>query len=235
MLETIFININPRPLTGNKNYLNKHGYNIVREKVTLFNYDNCFCKNENCKSVVALANILPVNVCNLIGGYIKPTCFDCSDLMEAEEHFVRDKQIPEEGLEKAELQLQVIKLMQNTDITQLAENGYSIKIRHYRKHIDRVFDIHEVKEWFRYTTMHYQALKSYCKNNQDEVTLLLKHCLKIEELKFIINSDLFFPNLNSWWSYINTSYYIRNILSDLIEIYTDQLIKDTRIIVVGIV
>ena len=38
--------------------------------MTLFNYDNCPCKNKKCKSVVALANILPVNVCNLIGGYI---------------------------------------------------------------------------------------------------------------------------------------------------------------------
>ena len=75
-----------------------------KRKMTRFNYDNCPCKNANCKSVVALANILPVDVCNLIRGYIKPTCFDCSDLLDAEEHFVRDKDIPE-ALEKAELQL----------------------------------------------------------------------------------------------------------------------------------
>ena len=45
--------------------------------------------------------------------------------------FVRDKDIPE-GLEKAELQLKNVTIMQNNDITQLAENQYSIK--QYRKH-----------------------------------------------------------------------------------------------------
>ena len=186
---------------------------------------NVLVKIKKFKSVVALANILPVNVCNLIGGYIKPTCFDCWYLRDEEEHFMRNKDIPEEGLEKAELQLQVIKLMQNNVFTLLVENQYSIKIRHYRKHIDRVFDIQEVKERFKTRKMYYQGLKSYCKNNQKEVAVLLKNCLKIEELKFIKNSDLFFPNLNNWWSYRNNNYYMRNILSDLIEIYTDQLIK----------
>ena len=80
--------------------------------MTLFNYDNCPCKNNKCKSVVVLANILPVDVCNLIGGYIRVTCFDCRYLMEEEEHFMRNQDIPEEGLEKAELQLQFIKLLQ---------------------------------------------------------------------------------------------------------------------------
>ena len=69
--------------------------------MTLFNYDNCPYKNIKCKSVVALTNILIVNVCNLIDGYIRIICFDCWYLMDEEEHFMRDKDIPEEGLEKA--------------------------------------------------------------------------------------------------------------------------------------
>ena len=99
--------------------------------MTLFNYDNCPCKNKKCKSVVALANILPVDVCNLIGGCIKPTCFDCWYLRDEEEHFMSDKNIPEEGLEKAELQLNIIKQMQNNDITQLT--GYHFSLKDYRK------------------------------------------------------------------------------------------------------
>ena len=191
--------------------------------MTLFNYDNCPCKNKKCKSVVALANILPVNVCNLIGGYIKPTCFDCRYLREEEEHFMSDKNIPEEGLEKAELQLNIIQQIQNNDITQLTGCHFSLK--HYRKNIDRVFDIQEVKERFKNRKMYYQALKSYCKNNEYEVCVVLKHCLKVEELKYWKQNGFCFPNLNSWWSYRNNNYYMRNILSDLIEIYTDQLIK----------
>ena len=191
--------------------------------MTLFNYDNCPCKNKKCKSVVALANILPVNVCNLIGGYIKPTCFDCWYLRDEEEHFMSDKNIPEEGLEKAELQLNIIQQIQNNDITQLTGCHFSLK--HYRKNIDRVFDIQEVKERFKNRKMYYQALKSYCKNNEYEVCVVLKHCLKVEELKYWKQNGFCFPNLNSWWSYRNNNYYMRNILSDLIEIYTDQLIK----------
>ena len=124
--------------------------------MTLFNYDHCPCKNK-CKSVVALANILPVDVCNLIGGYIRETCFDCWYLMDEEENFKRNKDIPEEGLEKAELQLNIIKQMQNkvqnNDITQLT--GYHFSLKHYRKNIDRVFDIQEVKERFKNRKMYY--------------------------------------------------------------------------------
>ena len=57
-------------------------------------------KMKKCKSVVALASILPVNVCNLIGGYIKPTCFDCWYLRDEEEHFMSDKHIPKKVWKK---------------------------------------------------------------------------------------------------------------------------------------
>ena len=84
---------------------------------------------------MALANILPVDVCNLIGGYIREPCFDCWYLMDEEENFKRNRDIPEEGLEKAELQLNIIKQMQNNvqnnDITQLT--GYHFSLKHYRK------------------------------------------------------------------------------------------------------
>ena len=136
---------------------------------------------------------------------------------------MRDKHLPEEGLEKAVLQLKIIKQMLNNDITHLTGIPYDNK--QYRKSIDRIFDKQEVKERFKNRKMYFQAMESYSKNNNEEVTVRLKHCLKIEELKFIINSDLFFPNLNNWWSYRNHDFYMGNILSDLIEIYIDHLIK----------
>ena len=73
--------------------------------------------------------------------------------------------------------------------------------------------------------MYYQALKSYCKNNENEVCIILRKCLDIEDLINFKRYGFSFPNLNSWRSYRNRSCYMRNILSDLIEIYTDQLIK----------
>ena len=44
---------------------------------------------------------------------------------------MRDKTIPEEGLEKAELQLNIMEQMQNNDITHLTGNHYGMK--QYRK------------------------------------------------------------------------------------------------------
>ena len=164
---------------------------IYPEKMALFNYDNCPWKNVRCKSVVALANIFPVSVCNLIGDYSKPTCFDCLYLLDEEEHFMRDKDIPEEGLEEAELQLKSIKQMQNTAITHLTDNHYDIKT--IQKNIDRIFGKQEVKERFKNRKMYSQAMKSYCKNNEREVRVVLKHCLKDEELKQWKQNGLYFP------------------------------------------
>ena len=51
--------------------------------------------------MVALANILPVNVCNLIDDYSKMDCFKCRCLKLKEMDFMKDRDLPEEGLEKA--------------------------------------------------------------------------------------------------------------------------------------
>ena len=59
---------------------------------------------------------------------------------------MRDKELPEAGLEKAELQSTVIKQMQNNDITHLTVSHDDIK--QYRTSIDRIFDRQEVKERF---------------------------------------------------------------------------------------
>ena len=73
--------------------------------------------------------------------------------------------------------------------------------------------------------MYYQALKSYCKNNENEVSIVLRTCLNIEDLKHFKRYGLNFPSLNSGWSYRNHDFYLRNILCDLIETYKGLLIK----------
>ena len=50
-----------------------------------------------------LSKILPVNVCNLIGEY-NSKCFKCRTLYLKEEVFMKDKVLPDEGLERAEMQ-----------------------------------------------------------------------------------------------------------------------------------
>ena len=189
--------------------------------MALFNYSNCHCKKIRCENVGAIANILPVNVCNIINDYSKMDCFKCRCLKLKEMYFMKDKDLPEEGLEKAELQLLFFKQSFNNYITQMTGQHYDDK--QYRRNIDNIFDKLGVKERFKNRKMYYQAMKSYCKNNSHEVRLILRKCIKIEQLSFMKNNDFNFPNLNSWWSYRNNNYYMRHILSNLIEIYTDQL------------
>ena len=40
-------------------------------------------------------------------------------------------------------------------------------------------------------------MKPYCKNNSHEVSLILRKCIKIEQLSFMKNNGFNFPNLNS--------------------------------------
>ena len=171
--------------------------------------------------MVALANILPVNVCNILDGYSKMDCFKCRCLKLKEMDFRKDGDLPEEGLEKAELQFLFFKQSFNNYITQMTGQHYDDK--QYRRKIDNISDKLGVKERFKNRKMYYQAMKSYCKNNSHEVSLILRKCTKIEQVSFMEKKNEFnFPNLNSWWSYRNNNYYMRHILSDLIEIYTDQ-------------
>ena len=176
-----------------------------------------------CKTVVALANKLPVHVCNLIGGYNKADCFKCQCLKEKEESLMNEPSLLDDGIEEAEAQLLFFRSMFNKDITQLRLNHQDN--RSYRKPIDKLFDKQEVKERFGNRESYYQAIKSYCKNNSLEVQGILEYCINIQKLKHMMCNWLLMPNLNSWWEYRNTDYYLRNILSDLIEIYKDQLIK----------
>ena len=70
--------------------------------------------------------------------------------------------------------------------------------KQYRGNIDNVFDKLGVKERFKNRKMYYQAMKLYCKNNSHKVSLILRKCIKIEQLSFMTNNDFNLPNhLNS--------------------------------------
>ena len=140
-----------------------------------------------------------------------------------EKDFMKVRDLPEEGLEKAELQLLFFKQSFNNYNTQTTGQHYDDK--QYRRNIDNVFDTLEVKEGFKHMKMYNQSMKSYCKNDSHEVNLILRKCIKIEQLSFMKKMIFNFPNLNSWWPYRKNNYCVRHSLSDLIEIYTDQLIE----------
>ena len=87
--------------------------------MALLNYSNCSCKNSRCENVVALANIVSVNVCNIIDDYSKMGWFTCRWLKEKEGSLMKEPYLHDDGLEKAEAQFLLFRSMFNNDITQL--------------------------------------------------------------------------------------------------------------------
>ena len=73
--------------------------------MTLFNYEHCkICRRKNKDIKTEPSKVLPVNVCNLVGGY-NIRCYKCWSLHLKEIEFMTNKDLPDEGLEKAELHL----------------------------------------------------------------------------------------------------------------------------------
>ena len=187
------------------------------------------CKKCNNDIKIELSKILPANVCNKIGEYTVK-CHKCQTLYLKEKEFMKDKELPDEGLEKFELQLDFFrKMMCSHDPMEFHPQGHpNIMCFHYdkyhRKRVDTLFDNNCVKRRFKDKRMYYQAIKSYCKNNVMEVLKILGECISIKKLKEHKRKGGF-PNLNSYWEYRGYSYYMRHILSCLIELYTDVLIE----------
>lgn len=84
-----------------------------------------------------------------------------------------------------------------------------------------------VKERFKERRMFYQAMKSYCKKSPFEIMKLLYNCIAIKDLKELKDSDFWFYhlNLNNHYTYRGRRYEMRYIIAELIELYTDILIK----------
>ena len=55
--------------------------------MSLFNYGGCDkCKRRRCNKKTALCNVLPANVCDMIGDYVND-CWRCQWMKENETHF----------------------------------------------------------------------------------------------------------------------------------------------------
>ena len=129
--------------------------------MTLFDYSKCeSCKKNKNDIKTELSKVLPVNVCNLVGDCdIK--CFKCRSLYLKEIDFMKDKEIPDEELRKAELQLDLFRKM----FMFRDPMKYPEIFQNYPKKINNMFDKESVKERFNGRKMYYQALKSFCKKN----------------------------------------------------------------------
>ena len=102
---------------------------------------------------------------------------------------------------------------------------YKCSTKAHNRKIDILIDIECVKERFKKSRMYFQAMKSYCKNNNEEVLSILQKCINIKKLKELKYDRRRFPHLDEYWTYRGQDYYMRDTISELIEIYIDILIK----------
>ena len=127
--------------------------------MTLFSYEHCKrCKKRNNENKLELSKVLPVNVWNIIVGY-NVSCLKCKSLHSKDVKFMKDKELPDEGLEKAELQLDFSKDPMEFHTYGHPNTMYFHYDKKHRKRIDRLFDEDIVKEPFNGKRMFYQALK----------------------------------------------------------------------------
>ena len=134
-------------------------------EMALFNYSKCkMCKRLGDKRKVALSNIFPSNVCDLIVDF-NHQCYNCKSLFEKETEFKNkggyDKVPETEGLEKAELQLKFLhKYNKNPIDLNYDEKDWVTK---FKKDIDTMFDADFVKKNYEKNKQELQAIKSFCK------------------------------------------------------------------------
>ena len=133
--------------------------------MTLFNYSKCkMCKRLGDKRKVALSNIFPSNVCDLIVGF-NHQCYTCKCLFEKETEFKNkygyDK-VPEiEGLEKAELQLNFLHKYNKNPINLMYDEKDWVK--KIKKDIDNMFDADFVKKNYEKVNSNYKQSNHFVK------------------------------------------------------------------------
>ena len=94
---------------------------------------------------------------------------------------MKEKTLPDEGLEKAELQLaffgKEFRFRDPMDYHEGRPNviQYNCSTKAHNRRTDNMFDILYVKERFKKRRMYLQAMKSYCKNNKEEALSICKN------------------------------------------------------------
>ena len=84
--------------------------------------------------------------------------------------FMDSRDLPEEGLKKIELQFLLVTCFDINYMKKLMSNCCH---KDFEKQIDILYDKEDVKERFQNMKLYYQAIKSYCKNNIDDVKTVL--------------------------------------------------------------
>ena len=181
----------------------------------LFNYDECnACKRRRYNKKMVLSNVLPANVCDIIGDYVND-CWRCEWMKERERDFVNENS----KMTKPELQLLFFKTFKKPLLNEIQlcsdRNG-----KQFKKESDRILDKQKVKEKYLNNKIDLQALKSYCKQGRHiiQTALWTYHDLKKFKNIYALNLSLIA------YTYRNRDYQLKELLKWFLVEYVDDLI-----------
>ena len=194
--------------------------------MSLFNYGECnVCKMRKCKKKLVLCNVLPANVCNMIGDYINE-CWRCEKLKENEKHFFKGFTGVNDDVNRASNQLKFFTIF-NKPFLSTHQTCNDRSGKQFKKEIDRIFDKQNVKDKYVFNKMDLQVLKSYCKSfgGMDNIKLLVWVFLSKQDMCF----SPFFYSPENTYTYRNREYIVKDLVKKFLIEYVDDLIGGDKI------
>ena len=196
--------------------------------MSLINYSGCIeCKKGRCNKKMALCNVLPANVCDMIGNYVND-CSRCHWMKDMEEIFFKAFTVEMNDANKPSNQLKFLSLAKKPYLlthNKITNNDRSF--RKYRKEIDRILDKQSVKDKYASNKMRLQIIKSFCKNDSDAVKLTVWGCHSQKQLNSVFSP--FFSSDDHTYSYRNKEYKVIDLVKEFLVEYVDGLIGDDKV------
>lgn len=191
--------------------------------MSLFNYGECkMCKRRRCNKKMALCNVLPANVCDMIGDYVND-CWRCEWMKENEDNFLKGFTGEYNDVNRPSNQLQFFRMFKTPLLNTLGEiHDSKVRERTYKKEIDRMLDKQSVKDKYVFNKMDLQALKSYCKtfNGQDNIRLIVWVFVSKQDMCF----SPFFYSPEHTFTFRKREYIVSDLVKKFLIEYVDDLI-----------
>ena len=194
--------------------------------MSLFNYGESYkYKMRRYNKELALCNVLPANVCDMIRDYVND-CWRCERMKENEKKKIKGFIGENNDANKASNQLKLFTIF-NKPFLSIHQTCNDRNGKQFKKEIDRIFDKQKVKDKYIFNKMDLQVLKLYCKSFGGMGTI--KFIVWIFLSKQDIYFSLFFYSPENIYAYRNREYIVKDLVKKFLVEYVDDLIGDDKI------
>ena len=187
----------------------------------LFNYSKCECCKCKKKDVsFTFYNVLPANVCDMIGEY-NVYCNQCCITRDLEKFFVEEHK--DKGYTKFQMQLKFF--MQHQQRFPLYFY-HKIARKSFEKDVDKFFENNDLIRRFG-GEIAIKPYKSFVKKHRDLFEMIDWHLLSKDKIKEVLNE--FGANKYCIWYYYNTKYRLCLLISLFFWEYIYAIIGENNI------